>query len=1594
MIYNETGQGGIVAMSDGLTPAPDYQGMRLNKVVIETIGPGKNYEDLWAWSEAQTKNINLPKLYGIKVSGDVSDIDYPRNVHCISQDPNESFYDQTVCLGYRESYLLGPDQQSPSDGFMALNVRTIYHRLPKEGDLIYSDGPFTLEEIHYESIREKLECYAFNDDYPSFTRVGFGRYTDELSDFTIYTPESERHNGTFAEGYRRTTDGVSGRSLGGLMYIGNYGLIENAQSHNHTYMAAADHITFDGLTFIETLGYNTINLANDSTILKISNCLILEEGIGSGYVHGIWIKGDKNHVEISNTVIRLHDRYNEAWCFYQSGSDNTVICHNVTTSGGTIGYYSNGVGVDIGTVTLKNCLWSEGGSSAGIGFDGNNMTASYCSDESDSLDGWGATNRFNQTFSFVNYDTNPPWLYGRYEYFQLEEDDTGAYTHGTDLSDDEVLAFETDIIGVTRPAWGSWSIGAFDGPLWEVSGGTKGGGTADLTSNHATPISGGIKSNGAFDVTKVGLHISKIGTIAGVTQDYATLDAWASTEERDLTETYKVHISNKTGSYGARGTSLSFSPSGATADYIEDDGSFMRFTVGSGTPAIGDTITGGGGSSTLEDIQYTQEIEMAEIYQLTEAVNLDLKSLYLGNPIWGTSTDAFIKIATHPNYRHIGIFEESLGYLSSTGAVHPIIDLSGSQTENNKLHIHLDGLQLKCDCYYAIDCYYADMKLSNCLMAGHQTGGYAVRLTLGYQKIDIWNNVMYSPTSGDYFQYGVTQIGTSYNCNLAIYNNTILGRRCIDIPTLLSSNQSQLYVKNNICIDTSNNNDAITIPDDQWLEMFYLAYAHSNNLTNGTSSPDEEFRNKDPQFLGGKPSTDWVVDLRLHDDDTDAKDQAAVLLGDSRLRFTNDFVDYDRGTVWDIGASEADPANTTLFITMEGGVKCGGAASLVANHLSTVGPGKDFATFEDWAATARNLTTTWRVLYDATGSFSGDYKVSWGSESEDEGYGDLVETDNTSFIRIDVTSGEPEVGDTVYEWIEPSTYTEKGTITGISYELEREFVECYAFEDNSTSKDVSADWTTSSECYIKIYTPENERHIGVPGTGYRLKNTENSLRIFVPYVWLDGISHESNGTQLVVNTSENGSTKISNCLFYQNDMNNETGLGLYFVGGVSDNNWVEMWNTTVIINTFSTDWIGSRAIYPSGSYTRYYFKNCTSVGGNNGFDIAVWVPYIHAQNCITAKKWAAMPFSGFNNFDYDSTDTTYIADYCATEDNSLIDVDGTQNINDASFDFVDPANTNYLLSFTDSDAFNNGMDLSDDFTADIVGTPRPQWNNWSMGSSEAQPVGFGGITMGGTYDHGTQINPTVGGGIAVGGASRHFGPHNTEVDGGVLVNGEALILHGIVPDGGCIVSGSANINVILDIQTTSGVTVGGQGLRSQYETGSGGCVVNGLSKPGFLYAMEVEGGVYVGGDSIYLLTIGTSGGIFVNGSGPELRKAVPAISGGVQISGEAYSPAIIREIMHSGVVVGGDAIAQNFIPMHGGATINGEATIVSIVSKYLNVPNQAAHGLRNSTFVFWLKTDSTDEQFIMSGANSDRDDEILIKLEDGQIRFLNHTKGN
>jgi hypothetical protein len=201
-------------------------------------------------------------------------------------------------------------------------------RLPQVGDTVVQSNPAgscQIDEIIYEGEAEYIECYAFEDSGTVYCQ---GWYTDPQCCMKIYTPPSERHDGTFSTGYRCRG--------GGAYFVTN-------------------NLTVDGLTFDvidHTRGSRGMQFRGTGPI-NVSNCLLR----GSGMIFEISNVSLPQPIHVWNNVVAtLNSSWNN-FVFYNYNS-STIPFHvyNCTAYGGdTICVIASRVVVLIETAVAAIC---------------------------------------------------------------------------------------------------------------------------------------------------------------------------------------------------------------------------------------------------------------------------------------------------------------------------------------------------------------------------------------------------------------------------------------------------------------------------------------------------------------------------------------------------------------------------------------------------------------------------------------------------------------------------------------------------------------------------------------------------------------------------------------------------------------------------------------------------------------------------------------------------------------------------------------------------------------------------------------------------------------------------------------------------------------------------------------------------------------------------------------------------------------------------------------------------------------------------------------------------------------------------------------
>lgn len=270
-----------------------------------------------------------------------------------------------------------------------------------------------------------------------------------------------------------------------------------------------------------------------------------------------------------------------------------------------------------------------------------------------------------------------------------------------------------------------------------------------------------------------------------------------------------------------------------------------------------------------------------------------------------------------------------------------------------------------------------------------------------------------------------------------------------------------------------------------------------------------------------------------------------------------------------------------------------------------------------------------------------------------------------------------------------------------------------------TTAVIISGWTTSATDYIRIRTTQANRHDGKWNTSkYRLEMTSTSaipLRAQVPYIRIEGIQ------AAVANSPDSGRSgiycyggdyvQVSHCIV--RGKSGVAGWGIYIPTEIGP---VRIWNNII----YDWDGSGGQGIHAETSgATKAYCYNNTIIDCEIGMLTA-------GGNDIIAK----------NNIVQGST-TGYSGTFDGNSTNNLSDHDdspGSNPQNSKTLTFADAANDDFHLDSGDSDAIDQGVDLSADanlaFSDDIDGDARS--GTWDIGADEFVAAGGAIIPI---FDH-------------------------------------------------------------------------------------------------------------------------------------------------------------------------------------------------------------------------------------------------------------------
>jgi len=291
---------------------------------------------------------------------------------------------------------------------------------------------------------------------------------------------------------------------------------------------------------------------------------------------------------------------------------------------------------------------------------------------------------------------------------------------------------------------------------------------------------------------------------------------------------------------------------------------------------------------------------------------------------------------------------------------------------------------------------------------------------------------------------------------------------------------------------------------------------------------------------------------------------------------------------------------------------------------------------------------------------------------------------------------------------------------------EIEIAECYNdWPDGLQDAPSISGWTTDADHYIKVYTPESERHNGTAGSGFWLKGDTtyvDSLTISDPYVVAEGLEITANLANayrcIRVNVgSKTGWVKISHCLLHDSTVNKAEGIGVGSVGTIY------IWNNIIYNMDNGSKGVGIVA-NEDNCNSAYIYNN--TISDCYQYGISTYGSVVVAKNNLVQNCGTSCFAGSFNS----------ASDYNASDDSSS--TGGAHDRTNQTFTFVDEANDDFHLAPNDTGAKDYGTDLSSDpnlaFSDDIDGETRS--GTWDIGADEEIPVEFVSTIMesGGDYD--------------------------------------------------------------------------------------------------------------------------------------------------------------------------------------------------------------------------------------------------------------------
>lgn len=205
--------------------------------------------------------------------------------------------------------------------------------------------------------------------------------------------------------------------------------------------------------------------------------------------------------------------------------------------------------------------------------------------------------------------------------------------------------------------------------------------------------------------------------------------------------------------------------------------------------------------------------------------------------------------------------------------------------------------------------------------------------------------------------------------------------------------------------------------------------------------------------------------------------------------------------------------------------------------------------------------------------------------------------------------------------------------------------ECYNDGEMDDALDISTGWTTDATHYIKITSPEGQRHSGTINTGFHLKKASAHVIIVRRgYVTIEHLEVEviTAGTCIFGYQSEDGTVTVNNCLFESTSFAAQSILLNIIGSGTHTRDW--------IIQNCNFSWVGGTYFYcvsSVGNWVRNLTLSNNTITGVTKTNISFFLTCSITGNCVTSGNTISFTVSGAAARGYNLTVT---GDFTSTDD--------------------------------------------------------------------------------------------------------------------------------------------------------------------------------------------------------------------------------------------------------------------------------------------------------------------------------------------------------